>query len=362
MTTNHQSKSERFVADSRPESAMPKVSFCMPCYNGVVYLRSAVDSVLAQSVENFELIVVDDASTDGTFELARELAAQDDRIRVYRNAQNLGIAPNWNRCIELARGEWIKFIFQDDMLAPECTAQLLDATRRTKQRLVFCEREPLIEADNIDLEHRQTFEQGLRFSEVLPGLNTVTANKIAGVFLDHLRENFLGEPTCFLIHRSSFFQYGMFNPQLIAWCDFEYWVRVACHEGVAYVPDKLVTFRVHAAGATATYRRCLRKRFRNEALDLIIMYTSFLLDPLFHPLRTALPGATNRLLNAFDEAVALAERYLRNVKDPADLTSIRSQWQATLALNPAVELLERRTSLRKVLLSKFRGLLATLEL
>ena len=95
---------------------IPTISVCVPVYNGTKYLRECLDSILVQSFENFEVIIVDDQSTDATFDLAQEYPAQDARIRPFRNPHNLGMVENWNRCLDLASAEWIKFVFQDDLI------------------------------------------------------------------------------------------------------------------------------------------------------------------------------------------------------------------------------------------------------
>ncbi len=97
----------------------PRVSIGLPVYNGENYLREALDSILAQTFEDFELIISDNASTDRTEEICKEYAAKDRRIRYYRNEQNLGAAPNYNRVFELSRGEYFKWAAHDDVCAPE---------------------------------------------------------------------------------------------------------------------------------------------------------------------------------------------------------------------------------------------------
>lgn len=108
---------------------MPRVSIGLPVYNGENYLGEALDSILAQSFEDFELIISDNASTDATAQICREYAAKDRRIRYYRNNTNVGAAKNFNRVFELSSGEYFKWASHDDVLAPDfilkCT-QVLD--------------------------------------------------------------------------------------------------------------------------------------------------------------------------------------------------------------------------------------------
>ena len=94
----------------------PLVSVCIPAYNGMAYLKDCLDSLLAQSFRDFELLIVDDASTDGTPEFVRQYLRREPRLRFYRNRANLGLVPNWSRCVRLARGEWLKFVFENSFL------------------------------------------------------------------------------------------------------------------------------------------------------------------------------------------------------------------------------------------------------
>jgi len=95
----------------------------MPTWNGEPFVADALQSVLAQGYGDFELLVLDDASTDGTLDVVSGL--RDARIRIHRNRRRLGLAANWNRCLELAGGEYVKLFFQDDLLAPDGLERLV---------------------------------------------------------------------------------------------------------------------------------------------------------------------------------------------------------------------------------------------
>jgi len=97
----------------------PRVSIGMPVFNGEKYLEEALDSILAQTYTDFELIISDNASTDHTQQICRSYAAMDSRIRYYRNERNLGAPKNFNRVFELSSGEYFKWAAYDDVLAPE---------------------------------------------------------------------------------------------------------------------------------------------------------------------------------------------------------------------------------------------------
>ena len=79
------------------------MSICVPAYNGARFLRECLDSALAQTCADFEILVVDDSSGDNTAALARDYARRFPRVRVHVNERNLGLVANWNRCVELAQ-------------------------------------------------------------------------------------------------------------------------------------------------------------------------------------------------------------------------------------------------------------------
>lgn len=101
------------------EKKRPLISVVMPLYNAEKYVGESIESILGQSEGDFELIIVDDASTDASFTVAREYAAQDERIVLLRNAVNGGAALTRNRALDAARGEFIAFMDADDLCPAE---------------------------------------------------------------------------------------------------------------------------------------------------------------------------------------------------------------------------------------------------
>jgi hypothetical protein len=98
----------------------PRVSVLMTAYNREAFIAEAIESVLAQTFADFELIIVDDCSKDRTVEIARNYAARDSRIQVVVNEHNLGQFPNRNRAATLATGEFLKYHDSDDLMYPHC--------------------------------------------------------------------------------------------------------------------------------------------------------------------------------------------------------------------------------------------------
>ena len=136
--------SEVITGSSGGPAATPTVSVIMPVYNAGDYLHGAIDSVLAQTFRDFELILVDDGATDGSGRVCDEYAAKDPRIKV-KHGRNGGICASRNVGMELARGKWLAFCDHDDYMEPAFLAKLfacvegtdyaiVKANRRTKRR------------------------------------------------------------------------------------------------------------------------------------------------------------------------------------------------------------------------------------
>ncbi len=108
-------------------SAGPRVSVGLPVYNGELYLAEALEALLGQSYENFELIISDNSSTDGTNGICRRYAKEDSRIRYFRQPRNIGLAPNHNFVVNEARGEIFKWAASDDLYARSLLERCVDA-------------------------------------------------------------------------------------------------------------------------------------------------------------------------------------------------------------------------------------------
>jgi len=105
------------------------VSILIPVYNRVSLVSETIDSAINQTYKNIEIIIVDNCSTDGTWELLQKHIKIDSRIRLFRNNENIGPVRNWERCIQEAKGEYAKILFSDDLIKDtfiEKTIQMFD--------------------------------------------------------------------------------------------------------------------------------------------------------------------------------------------------------------------------------------------
>ena len=223
--------------------AAPRLSVCIPFYNGNKYLAETIQSVLHQSYRDFELLVVNDCSEqDPAPALAR---FKDARMKLHRNKVRLGLAGNWNRCVELARGEMICVFHQDDVMRPDNLrrkVEMLD--RHVGAGLVYSDAR-VVEAD-LSVRHDGWFTPTDPAVEgLIPG-REFFAKLIAG-------NNLVCCPSV-MIRRKCFDQLGQFDPQLPYTTDWEMWLRVALHFDVAYLPEPLLDYRVHETNETHRFK------------------------------------------------------------------------------------------------------------
>lgn len=104
------------------------ITIGIPTYNGAKYLRESLDSVINQTYQNLDILVIDDNSRDDTISIIEEYQRRDSRIRLIRNLENPGMLANWNRCLKEAKADWIKLHFQDDLMVPETIERMYSAS------------------------------------------------------------------------------------------------------------------------------------------------------------------------------------------------------------------------------------------
>lgn len=215
---------------------IPKVSVCIPTYNGANYIQEAIHSVLRQTYQDFEIIIVDNASTDNSVALVTELARGSEKIHLYRNDQNIGLAGNLNKCFQLARGEYIKYLCVDDLLLPDCLALMVERLDAHPDVDLAC-------GGRISInEHGQPF--GLRryscHDEIIPGPKVVSRCLFS--------RNFIGEPTAVMFRKS-----GMrsgFREDLPQLMDMEQWFRMLEASAMMNIKAPVCAIRFHEGQIT----------------------------------------------------------------------------------------------------------------
>jgi glycosyltransferase involved in cell wall biosynthesis len=175
-----------------PQKA-PSITFCIPFYKGLGYLKEALQSVLNQTTPLWRCIVVDDAGPEtGAEDLVRSLA--DPRFSYVRNSQNLGLAGNWNRCLELAETPLVSIFHADDRLGPSYAKIMLKLAKQYPQALAYFCRTRIISATG-----QEVFSFADHFKKVLmPTRNQVICLQGENGLAAIMRGNFIFCPTlCF---------------------------------------------------------------------------------------------------------------------------------------------------------------------
>jgi glycosyltransferase involved in cell wall biosynthesis len=259
------------------------ISLCIPTYNGSKYLDACLQSVCGQTFPDFEILICDDCSTDDTISIIKKFQEKNSRIKLFVNEKNLGLVGNWNRCIELAQGEWIKFIFQDDLILPSCLQKMTDVITQDTQ-MVVCEREYLFEQE-ITSAIKNLYFGVPRLYQFAGNEKTkvISSNDFCSLVRTHFPSNFIGEPTSVMFRKSITKEIGFFNSHIAQLCDLEYCLRIGVKAGFIYIPDKLVSFRVH--GTSTSQKNNAEKYFASIYSDRILVLYALLFDPVYEDFR-----------------------------------------------------------------------------
>jgi glycosyltransferase involved in cell wall biosynthesis len=220
-----------------PTSSPPRVSICMPVYNGEGFVAQSLDSILAQTFGDYELHISDNASTDATADICRGYAARDARIRYQRNDVNLGPNRNFNLLVQRARGAYFKLANADDLCAPDLLAQCVTVLDREPDVILCYARTRLIDAEGNWLGDYDDNLELRSPSAVTRFINTV-ANKsgLVNVLQGLIRSDELRNTGLLACHPGA-------DKILLA----ELALRGQFHE----IPDRLFFRRLHAAASSA---------------------------------------------------------------------------------------------------------------
>lgn len=231
--------------------AAPRVSVCIPAYNGAEFIGEAIRSVLGQSFGDFELVIIDDCSTDGTVEAARAIG--DPRIRIAVNPRNLGPRDNWNKALDEARGEFFKLLPQDDFLYSDCLrrqVEVFDDGANAAVALVCGARYI------VDRRGRVLMKRGFgRKHDRVDGRRAVRDCVRAGT-------NLIGEPGAVLMRTELARKIGRFDDTNFYVIDLDFWSRALSGRDLYVIPEVLAAFRIAAGSASIRIARSQSRDFR----------------------------------------------------------------------------------------------------
>lgn len=209
------------------------ISIVLPTYNGEHYLRESIDSIIQQTIRDWELIIVDDCSTDNTFDIVENYARIDSRIHVIHNRINQKLPGSLNIGFRHAKGEYLTWTSDDNRYLPTALERMYQVLRNSDVEMV-CAGMYLIDADG------KVTGEGLLYDESKMLLyNTVGA--------------------CFMYTRKVLTEVGEYNSERFCIEDYEYWLRIYKTFGhIEYIPERLYQYRLHDQNLTATRQKEIR--------------------------------------------------------------------------------------------------------
>ena len=205
----------------------PKVSVIIPTYNRAILLGRAIESVLNQTFQDFELIIIDDGSTDNTDEVIKEFQKKDNRIVYLKHDKNRGGSAARNTGIKASRGEYIAFLDSDDEWLPEKLEKQINVFKKL--------------SDNIGLVYSGYYEVLEQNVEVLSKIIPIFKGDI---YKNILKSNILGSPTP-LIRKICFEKAGLFDETLLSCQDWDLWIRIAKYYKFDFLKEILAKYYIH---------------------------------------------------------------------------------------------------------------------
>lgn len=243
--------------ESEEKMGRPLISICIPVYNGEHYIEKAIKSVLDQSYNDFELVIIDNKSTDRTLDVINKF--NDTRIKLYINKKNIGMVANWNKCLEKSKGEFIQFLCHDDYLDRLCLEKKINAFNYAKDIcLVFNASYIINNEDTIIMKRKLN-----KADKLFDGTNF--AHK------SFLSRNLYGEPSNVMFKRNISEVIGGFDARLPYSPDWDYWLRLSKFGKVYYINDFLMYYRVSSSSATSSMLK-VKDKLKQDDEQLIRNY------------------------------------------------------------------------------------------
>ena len=225
--------------------AQPYFAICIPVYNGETFVERAVESVLGQTFDSWFLKIIEDGSTDGTWNLLQRRYAGHPKVRLLRNEKNLGQRGNLNRCLVEGRGQWFAFLPADDAYASHALQTIYEQTSADNDMILWAHAH-FVRGEGVVPNACAVFSHLRRFR----------ATEIAETL--YLKGNIFGELSSYFVRCRAFEKDGIRFSDGFLSVDTRFWIRVlrANPEGfLVYWPDSLAHVWQHSESASSTCRR-----------------------------------------------------------------------------------------------------------
>lgn len=262
-STNEFPKAPR---ENAPEQA-PVVSVCIPMYNNADTIRRSLQSVLMQDGVDFEILVLDDDSTDGGPDVVRDLLRPQDRL--IRNGSRLGLVGNHNKCVTLARGTYVQFVHADDWLLPGALRTLAAALDEADGGMAFAPREVVTDDAGFVRQYGQLHKHFRGLEKANDGRKLAMQLALRGA-----HHNWIGEPTCVMFRRDLALEAGLFRSDIYQLLDLDLWLRLMVRSTVCF-HQVAVSVRNHTSSTTSVQNKAQRR----DWLDQLRVLSSMVVDP-----------------------------------------------------------------------------------
>ena len=204
------------------------VSIVLPTYNRSKYIRESIDSIMAQTFHDWELIVIDDCSSDETYSIVKEYAKSDGRISILRNDKHIKLPASLNRGFAVAKGEYLTWTSDDNIYKPKALERLVQSFDREEIGLVFSAMDIINANGKIIGCSKKNKLEDLHFRNIIGG--------------------------SFMYTRRAFQLVGEYDTNMLLVEDFDYWIRIARHFALKYVDESLYLYRIHEESLSETMR------------------------------------------------------------------------------------------------------------
>jgi hypothetical protein len=255
-----------------------------------------------------------------------------------------------------ARGEWIKFVFQDDTIENRCLERLLASCQRHQCAFGFCRRHVIFDELASSTIHG-FFERHQALLDEIYGTKDccLDGKAFARMVVQRMDWNPVGEPTVVLFNRSVLKDFGVFVPAMIQHCDTEYWLRLGTNVGVVHVAERLATFRVH--NKSTTCQNLSNREYRGWLIDPLVTHYLILHEKHYQTLRQELFRSSGRLVNWWRLIWAAHRARAVATASTGDL-EIKAEWDNVVTTYPKLKSL----AWAGIFLTKIRSGMAVLGL
>lgn len=212
------------------ESIEPLVSIVLPVYNGEKFLDISIKSCLEQTYKNWELLIIDDGSSDNSERIARKYSEQDCRISYFRNSENLKLPRTLNRGFSLANGKYLTWTSDDNYYRPDAIKKMVSTLEETDAGFVFA-----------------------ACSIINANGDKISENRAPKEYRHAIWDyDFVG--ACFMYTREVYERIGEYDPNMFLCEDYDYWLRIFARFEVEYIDEDLYAYRQHEGALSQTHK------------------------------------------------------------------------------------------------------------